>query len=769
MSQVDNTDGPYPSDWTAYHRFAVQQEDLTRLPKAHRDKWGDLLAVPLINLNTSRDAASDAIKELLRYPDGRATEFVGAIERQVTASFDYLRTLRSIIEQTGVAALVVMVHSQDGHLLRAVTPPTTPTQEKGILVAFSAIEDQTITLTQSELNTLIKAVAQRESKSDAEVVRREAGRRADNGVNARGGKLDEDIWDSIDILALILVLMRREGLKPAVKDPALQQWLVEYFAANPSAQKMFGGAAGNETFMLCALGCPVLLHVPYHHDAQAAIAPERASRLVFGPGGPIKPFPGIKSGNADDARRSSFVFQLTPERDEQGNVTGPTFRVGGRDERPLRADRIIPRLPNPRTDTPAGWNTLRVTWKEAALSSGRQLASGVQWDTDAQHWCVEVQRSALAGFGDHDWPYLPLFQHPPTVVSKTQTLIIELASADDMQHIAGDVQVALLGGIQGLGKMYYTPALTELLREALVEQLRTLSTQGVDLHLELSGVDSGAVLDVLKDLLHRAGLKNVSLNREELVQITSEFGSPYFTSPRTSIPDTPIGIYFRAAELLKRLGVDTVYVHDLELDILVRRYEEGEELARGTAALEGHRQAMLLAKAAVPAALIYRAKVTQHWDLVLSTESLAALLVFTADYAALVASAVPVANRNAARDAVRDTVLTNNYYYPGVGGVSMAVAPGISVNLPKEASLSGAGDMDFAARSSALGESAKLLGGARAGVPRTESAEADLVGLIDRVLAHRIEHDVGMDDIIKEEKIEREEKADTWMQGSHRE
>jgi hypothetical protein len=108
---------------------------------------------------------------------------------------------------------------------------------------------------------------------------------------------------------------------------------------------------------------------------------------------------------------------------------------------------------------------------------------------------------------------------------------------------------------------------------------------------------------------------------------------------------------------------------------------------------------MLLAKAAMPAVLIQRAKAPQDWELVLSTESLAALLAFAKDYSALVASAVPTVNR----DAVLSAVLTNSYYYPGENNVSVAVAPAIYVDFPSAVSLSGAGDMCFAAREATAG------------------------------------------------------------------
>ena len=53
----------------------------------------------------------------------------------------------------------------------------------------------------------------------------EALTRADRGENRKGGKLDDEVFDGIDLVASILVLMRRAGLKPAIAEKRLQDFL----------------------------------------------------------------------------------------------------------------------------------------------------------------------------------------------------------------------------------------------------------------------------------------------------------------------------------------------------------------------------------------------------------------------------------------------------------------------------------------------------------------------------------------------------------------
>jgi hypothetical protein len=403
------------------------------------------------------------------------------------------------------------------------------------------------------------------------------------------------------------------------------------------------------------------MHIPYHHKKQAVLAPEGARRLIFDveKGAVYEP---LETGRSRDPRRLSFVIQI-PSDVQYQFPNGMTIR-------PRQPDRVILRIQNPRMDEPLPWERLRVVW------GTRDPVVLQRSDEDSE----------LKQFLPNDWPYLPVFQR--VVKIEDGTLTIELASPDEIGAIAPAIELALLGGIQPLGKekFYGSRALCDLLREALVAQLTVLHANRVEMYLELSGVSSSKDLSGLKKVLADSGLKHVSLNREELVQITSAFGD-YFVAPKPPVPDTPIGIYWRAVKLREALGVDTVYVHDLELDILVRvdgTLDSGE--------LERHRQAMILAKAAVPADLLRRANSTTDWDLVLSTESLGALLRFASDYATL----VEPSNKDR-QAAVREALMTRGFYGGPAGlGVSVVVAPGVWINIDGRVNLSGAGDRNLA-------------------------------------------------------------------------
>lgn len=708
--QLDESDGFAEFTAASYDYFRNHLADSKRTAKAGRDKFAELMAIADVDVNALEEATAAATAKSL--PRRFGIEFL----RQVEASFGSVWrlpvTIKQLIEKMGLRTLQALVREQDSHLLQAVTQPSDPyIEENGhVLVAFSVVEDLTTTLTQCELDRLIAAVIDYEKKKDPEATRdsicHEASRRAQVGLNANGGKLDDQVCDATDILAHVIVLMDRGGLKPAVTDSDLQKFIVDFFDAGSAAEKSYGGAAGNEADILRALGLPVLLYVPYHDQRQADLAPQCAKRLAFGTKGLVRPYPSAGEGGKDEeACRFSFVFQLTPQLDDDGKPVGPVFEVGDDPCKPKRADRVILRFPQPRTANPARWDKLKLTWKGEGKPEWESADANVKYDGRGAYWYVEVDRSALtdkdgkALFGDNDLPYLPIFQHTPRI--SRETLVVELASRAEMEQVAEDVQVALLGGIQAIAKeKLLTEEITELLRHVLPAQLSALGSKGASLHFELSGVDSEKVVGELKRLLERSGVKNLSLNREELAQITSEFGSDYFVFPRSSVPDSPMSVLCRAVELLKRLNMDTVYVHDLELDVLFCRNSSEVEIGDREIVeqvenrLAHHRQAMLLAKAAVPAHLLRRARIDAPWDLVLSTESLVALAGFACDYAAYVE---PTDQTEQSR--IVQELLCKGFHYPGVDGFSVVVAPG--VEFPAAVSLSGAGDMGFAVRAAA--------------------------------------------------------------------
>ena len=673
-------------------------------PRLRRQRWdqvvGDLSLLDIVTINKIQEDILKVAAEVLQ------DNFATALVRQVLNQ-DYLAQLRSLIPKE-IEKLRQLVFDWHDYLdetssFSAIANHAQPY----ILAAFSLVEDYTLYLAQDALDKLVQDIAARERSTKEEALV-QARKRADAGKNRDGGRLDKEIWDGIDILALIIVLMNRSGLKPVVQDEGLQDWLIDYYTRElfPAA----GGAAANETFILREMGIPVIVHTPYHHSQQAGCAPRQACRLLFDEKGPCRPYPLLNEGQSEDARRYGLILQLTPITDAQGKRS-PVLRIGTEEIRPKSPDRVILRIPNPRNDTLPSWNTLRVTWRSRETDLPHiDIANDpttLRWEGKTGHWVAEIARDAVfakrsnpgtrteqvfRGFKASDWPFLPVFQHRACVDSEG-VLVIELASAAELSAIAEDVQVVLLGGIQALGQTLLTDTLTHFLRVVLVSQLRALAAPATSLHFELSAVSSGKVLDELQPIFKDGGIRHISINREELVQITSEHGSRYFTWPQPSAPESAMGIFLRARNFLLALDVDTCYVHDAELDIFVAKRVPGLSLDR-------HRQAMLLAKAAVPEGLLRRSGAPQPWPLILSSPSFATLLAFAREYAELTTGCY----RDLDKQEVEEQIVRYGFYHPPAPkdgadsdkDVAVVVAPAIYVELGDKVNMTGAGDMCFA-------------------------------------------------------------------------
>lgn len=653
-----------------------------------RKRWdkisGDLNLLTEVTIGKAEAAILDAAQRVLE------KDFAIAISRQVLNP-NVLARLRSLVpkETERLRQLVIDWHDYLDQALGDVS--SVHGSDRYICAAFSLIEDHTLYLTQDALDELVRDVAEREKQTKDKVLQLARGR-ADLGRNRKGGSLQDEIWDGIDILALIIVLMNREGLKPVVKDVSLQDWLIQRFENGTSAT--MGGAAANETYILGESGRRVLVHTPFHHSQQARCAPDGACRLVFGTNSPTHPYPPLHKGTPDDARRHSLILQLTPIPDAHGKLS-PVLRIGQDELRPKLIDRIILRIPNPRSEPSAIWSALRLVWKANGDEFEPEDVLGqepgkITWEGDSGCWVIEIGRQGQSVFKDFaacDWPWLPVFQHPP-FVSDDGILTIELASADEMHAVAGDVSVALLGGIQALGKTMLTEPITRLLCKALITQLQALTAQGATLHFELSGVTKGRDLRKLEELFRQAGISHISINREELVQITSEPGSPYFVWPKPCAPESPMGIFLRASDFLKKFRIESCYVHDAEMDILVISNKPDVELQR-------HRQAMLLAKAAVPEALLRRSGDAKSWPLILSSPAFAALFGFAREYAEFLAGQ---SVHDVDKQAIEDAILRDGFYRRSSEPEEPAVvvAPGIYVDLGEGVNMTGAGDMYFA-------------------------------------------------------------------------
>ncbi len=666
--------------------------------------------------------------------------FGSYVESILMSSFWWLNKLRSVIpEQTAdMRGLILRWH---GYLNQAVAYEV---DEKYRFCGFSTIEDIGINLTQDVIDVLTEVIPIWEGKT-AEEVQVEAQRRADRGVNREGSSLDDKVYDGIDVIASLLVLMRRAGLKPAIADERLQDFLhsfmegripvgdipgddngawkerltkilTEHYQKREKPKTTLGGAAGNQAFLFREMGFQALIHMPYHHEnqAQEGVAPRCAKRLVLGKNGPAEK--SISEGDPNDPRRLSFVFNLIPKDGKY-----PTLKIGNLTQTVTRKqpDRVIFRKPRPIKEKQAGsarnskWKTLRVVWKGKGVASWKRSKNKWMtpgWDDKQEYWSVEIGRDEkdkngdpiFKEWNDEEWPLFYLFQYPAKFDRKTRTLTIELADPGDLQPIVGKIRTAILGGIDQMGFTVLTPALTALLREALPQQLKTFSDAGVKMNFEIARPIPGETLDNLKELFNKGGLKSVSVNREELSQITSEYGSTYYAWAPPAPSERQLAIYRRAVHLGDKMDMGTVFVHDPGLDILIRRNEK-EKPPTGQPdsdeeALTRHRQSLLLAKAAVPEAFYRRAEEKSEWHLVLSKQSLYELLIFAKDYAEMAASEYSTERRKKIRAEIEKSIIEKGYWRTeGKNSFSVVVSPTIFLELPPTVNMAGAGDQNAAA------------------------------------------------------------------------
>ncbi len=625
-----------------------------------------------------------------------------AIERRALrpalAGLAHVRRLAEHLNALPPRQLTRVFRTADAHLREAISWAEDAKPTARVLLAFSLVEDQSLTLypdpaggpaAQLELEALVEAATQGSTAQLDEALQRAIG-----GRNLKAADLNAALEDELDVLAAVLSLRNFDGQKPLAQGRA-QEFLIEHFGKRGGAvDATYGGGAGNEATVHSAFRLPLAVHAPYNHPAQALLAgtlcagtaPKSDLKwLRFGNSGPNWDGDLASTSELDHPRRQSFVLQITPNAEAQR----PSLLIGATDWTWDRADRVIPRVPHPRSASPHDCNKLQVRW-----------FNGSKWETTTVPW---------GGVDEQDWPQLPVFQDTPSPSAQreSRTLRVELASAQDMRPVAKRYPLVLLGGVQSLAKksLYKSsrpPALgvqdpqrlTELLRRAFIAQVNALVEGGATVRVEISGVETASELAELARVLKAAGIREIGLNREELVLMTSLADTEFFWGTRPVGPESPLSIYQRAVKLLDAFKADVLYVHDIELDVLVRRKPKDESDSDTRNALSVQRRAMQLAKAAVPAMILGRAGADwDTWQAVPSSESLMALIAFAREYAELAAINLGLKN-----DVAGEVLTEFAHTMPRSDQddhISVVVAPAVWVNLG-QANLAGGGDMSFA-------------------------------------------------------------------------
>jgi hypothetical protein len=346
----------------------------------------------------------------------------------------------------------------------------------------------------------------------------------------------------------------------------------------------------------------------------------------------------------------------------------------------------------------------------------------VRFVDDANDWEMILEREA----SDMKWPQINLFCD---CYIDDKTLVIRLINEEELKEAFGEVDFAILGGMDSIffdKWLTKQPSLSTYLRGVAKRQLKALRSCGVRIGVELSrapGVEYALFLqelcreglvvaagingiDELPDLVHKNwrdgnGLNDLWLNPEEMRRSgynNEILAEAQKTAKKTKAEAKSSGRYFeyvtylRAKKLAEALGVRTLYVHTVTLDFILRRDADPGALL--------HAQlGDMMGKGLVIAALLKRAygkgwfeHLNERMPPAVKPEAMAKLAQFARDFEAY--EHVPGAE---------DRLFRSGYWLaPARDQYSLAVVPVMwpdvsEAELPSDLNPTGSGDMTFGA------------------------------------------------------------------------
>lgn len=544
---------------------------------------------------------------------------------------------------------------------------------EGILCAFSCVEDTIYRLDQTELDAFVQWGSHAMGSSPQKFVD-EAAKRACSEKNSRGGRLVDECFDLIDVLAALIYPWQpgRSGLRPAMMDANLRTQMDAFVTSRQGARPdrviwLLGGAAGNMANVLRNLGLSVAVHWAYHAPELARLCPDCLQRMTLER---KKDYHSAKSGIPDHPKRRSIIFSYAPGFSLRPTPQGTPhpLNLG-----PQKIDRQIYRYPFFTRGT-RGWTRMFLQ------------------DGSGQRIRMKDQRNKiLRGEG---WPFIPLFGS----WSANRIDFVFLA-ADDvlMEDVAKQFDYVILSGLQGLGDPLLNvkdPKGVDIngparlfIQDNLRRQLSLLAETGTRLHLEISGITRVDVALGIKAIIQGV-VTSAGINQEELTQITGHpafQGSPFFYQP-ASPQESFVTRYERALKLAQAFELDELYIHGNDADlILVRGVPRG--------AMWQELMADLLAKGVVVLALLQRSVddwqgVASELGTVLKKDGFLPLLELAAEIAR---RTYPGQNHD--QDLLlRDIAFSGYWFNRDPDGYSCIIVPVMWPQLPADLTTAGAGD-----------------------------------------------------------------------------
>jgi len=512
-----------------------------------------------------------------------------------------------LIERLGLSQIVLLLsqwHARFRKSLAPITPRGRGLEPRPkVLCAFTSVLDRVVD--QAGLTRLLPWASGLLGLSLDELLD-QATLRARSGWNSQGGSLSAMVHDPLDVVAALLYFFRHPpALKPAIGNPTLRHQLEAFLAELPPGRlrQILGGASAVAADILAELGVEARFYTMYHSPAQARRHGPLTHRLELKSGQNSEPITYRSAQRAGTYDIASLTLDH-PTSSSIAFVYQAGFTLGN--VQAAQADGVI--------------------FRRAPQSKKEERP----WDRICLHPTRGQSVALSTPDAEDEWLWLPGF-----VRWWVEGNILHLAFADEetVRRIAGDHHYLILSGLSTatfspLSSSTFAPGEGLASRE-LAAQIRSLAEGGATLHLELGFVVSAPRPEPRPEPRRRArpeqdeglGMKDqpnggvapegtiaplaeaisglvssAGINDNELALLTSlsDFCVP--VSPHRS---AVFQRYQRAVALVQRLGLQRLYVHGNDVDLILRRNGSPEAMRREI-------EADLFAKGVVVLAVLQR-------------------------------------------------------------------------------------------------------------------------------------------------------------------
>ena len=565
-----------------------------------------------------------------------------------------------LIERLGLSQIVLLLSQWHARFRKSLSPGLSetkgpaPPRGRGleprptVLCAFTSVLDRVVD--QAGLNWLLPWAAGVMGLSPDEFLGRVA-RRARSGRNAQGGSLSAIVHDLLDVVAAILYFFRHPpALKPAIGNLTLRHQLEAFLAELPPGQlrQVLGGASAVAADILAELGVEARFYTMYHSPAQARRHGPLARRLDLEPG-QIAYRPAQRAGTY---RAAALTFDH-PTASSIAFVYQAGFTLG-----------------NVQADQADG-----VIFRRAPQSKSEERP----WDRIWLHPTRGQTVTLSTPDAEDEWLWLPGF-----VRWWVEGNALHLAFTDEetVRRIAGDHHYLILSGLSPatfspLSCSTFAPG-EEVAARELAAQMRSLAEGGATLHLELGGAAPEEAIAPLAEAI--SGLvPSVGINDNELALLTSLSDLRVPVSPHRS---AVFQRYQRAVALAQRLGLQRLYIHGNDVDLILRQNGSPE-------AMRQEIEADLFAKGVVVLAILQRS--LEDWPS--HAIQLAPVLLWNG-FQALIAFAWDLVDQRGQDEGLFKEVIETGYALAdSPQGYAVAVVPVMWPTLPPGIYPGGAGDI----------------------------------------------------------------------------